>query len=228
MDRFISHHSTFVILDEHRPFQAVATRYVEAFGGADVVIDKARGYIDAGDLRFAAELLNHAVFADPSNAEAREQLASVYDRLGYGSENGTWRNFYLQGAYELRNDEKPAPLDLAPPDVIAALTVGQLFDTIAIRVNGPKAWGVAGAIDWVVTDVDVRHRTELTNGVLIQRDDPAGDADLTVTLTKVQLIGLLGGALTLADVATDGEVGLVQTFLDVLDPGDPGFPIVTP
>jgi alkyl sulfatase BDS1-like metallo-beta-lactamase superfamily hydrolase len=212
---------------QHPP-EAVASRYVDAFGGADVVIDKAQGFIDGGDLRFAAELLNHVVFADTSNTAARELLAGVYDRLGYGSENGTWRNFYLQGAYELRNHETPTPLDLAPADVIATLTVGQLFDTVAIRVNGPKAWDVRASIDWVVTDEDVRHRTELTNGVLIQRDDPAGGADLTVTLTKSQLIGLLGGALTLADVDTDGDVGIVQTFLDVLDPGDPGFPIVTP
>jgi alkyl sulfatase BDS1-like metallo-beta-lactamase superfamily hydrolase len=148
--------------------------------------------------------------------------------LGYGAENGTWRNFFLQGAFELRTDEKPDPVDLAAPDVVAALTVGQLFDTVAIRVDGPKAWGLSAAVDWVVTDVDVRRRTELSNGVLIQRDSPAGEADLTVTLTKAQLIALLGGALTLTDVETSGDVGIVQTFLDVLDPGNPGFAIVTP
>ena len=36
----------------------------------------------SGDLRFAAELLKHAVFAEPDNAEATEALAGVYDRLG--------------------------------------------------------------------------------------------------------------------------------------------------
>jgi len=212
---------------QHPP-EASAARYVDAFGGADVVIDKAQGFIDDGDLRFAAELLNHVVFADASNTTARELLAGVYDKLGYGAENGTWRNFFLQGAHELRNDDPPTPLDLAPPDMVAALTVGQLFDTVAIRVDGPKAWGTSAAIDWIVTDEGVRHRTELSNGVLIQRDDPAGTADLTVTLSKAELIGLLGGALTLADVETTGNVDAVQTFLDVLDPGNPGFAIVTP
>lgn len=168
------------------------------------------------------------VFADQSNTGARELLAVVYDQLGYGSENGTWRNFYLQGVYELRHDEQPTPLDLAPADVIAALTVGQLFDTVAIRVNGPRAWNVHASIDWIVTDEDVRHRTELSNGVLDQRDDPAGDADLTVTLTKAQLIGLPGATLTLTDVDTRGGVATVEKFLDVLDPGNPGFAIVTP
>ena len=47
----------------------------------------------------AATLLNHVVFADPDNTQARELLAGVYESLGYGAENGTWRNFYLQGAW---------------------------------------------------------------------------------------------------------------------------------
>ena len=45
-------------------------------------IAKAQGFIDDGDLRFAAELLNHVVFADESNTAARELLAGVYDTLG--------------------------------------------------------------------------------------------------------------------------------------------------
>ena len=93
---------------QHPPVER-GTRYVEAFGGADAVIAKAQGYIDDGDLRFAAELLNHVVFADETNRAARELLAGVYDTLGFGAENGTWRNFYLQGAYELRNGVEPRP-----------------------------------------------------------------------------------------------------------------------
>ena len=57
------------------PPQAAATRYVDAFGGAATMIDKAQAFIADGDLRFAAELLNHVVFADDSNMEARQLLA---------------------------------------------------------------------------------------------------------------------------------------------------------
>jgi alkyl sulfatase BDS1-like metallo-beta-lactamase superfamily hydrolase len=211
------------------PPEASGPRWVEAVGGRDALLAKARGYVDAGDLRFAAELLDHAVFADDTDTEARELLASVYDRLGQGAENGTWRNFYLQGAYELRHGVDASPINLAPADMIAALSIEQLFDTMAIRVNGPRAWDLHGAIDWVFTDLDLRRRTELTNGVLVQRDAPSDDpAALTITLTKQQLLGLLGGALTLADVHTEGDVEVVHRFLGVLDPLRPGFPIVTP
>jgi len=212
----------------HPPAEA-ARRYVDAFGGPDVVIAKAREYIEAGDRRFAAELLDHAVFADDGNTEARRLLADVYQALGFGAENGTWRNFYLQGAYELRNGVQPAALDsVGSPDMVGALSVDQLFDSLAIRVNGPRAWEEQLAIDWVFTDLRHTYRTELSNGVLIQDvDPPHGRADLTVTLTKPELLALLGGG-GLAGVHTDGDTGVVARLLGVLDPVSGDFAIVTP
>jgi len=212
------------------PPEAAATRYVDAFGGTDTMIDKARAFIADGDPRFAAELLNHVVFADEKNTEARELLASVYDTLGYGAENGTWRNFYLQGASELRNGVQAMPVDIAgATDMIGALSIRQLFDSVAIRINGPKAWDTHITIDWVFTDLGHTTRTELTNGVLIQVDNPkTSPVDLTVTLTKPQLLGLLGGAITLDDLATDGNKAVIQRLLSFLDPISSDFPIVTP
>ena len=212
------------------PPQAAATRYVDAFGGAETMIDKAHAFTADGDPRFAAELLNHVVFADEQNIEARELLASVYDTLGYGAENGTWRNFYLQGAAELRNGVQAMPVDIAgAADMIGALSIRQLFDSVAIRVNGPKAWDTHITIDWVFTDLGHTTRTELTNGVLIQVDNPrTSPVDLTITLTKPQLLGLLGGAITLDDVATEGDKAVVQLLLSFLDPISSDFPIVTP
>ncbi len=212
------------------PPEAAAKRYVDAFGGADVVVEKAEDFIAAGDLRFAAELLNHVVFADESDTRARELLASVYETLGYGAENGTWRNFYLQGALELRRGVQPPAVELAAArEMIAALSVGQLFDSVAIRINGPKAWDAHLTIDWVLTDLDRTHRTELTNGVLIQDDDPEhGGADLTITLTKPQLVGLFLGEVGLDGIGTEGDLGVVATLLGFVDPARGSFPIVTP
>jgi alkyl sulfatase BDS1-like metallo-beta-lactamase superfamily hydrolase len=212
------------------PPEAAGTKYVEAFGGADVVISKAQEFIDAGDLRFAAELLNHAVFADDSNTDARNLLAGIYDTLGHGAENGTWRNFYLQGADELRNGVKGASVDLAGArDLVLALSVGQLFDSVAIRINGPRAWHDHIVIDWVFTDLGHTRRVELTNGVLIQDENPKGvGADLTVTLTKPQLLGLLGGAVQLDTLSTEGDLGVIARLLSYVDPVPGKFPIVTP
>ena len=69
---------------EHTPVKA-ARRYVNCVGGGSAVVEKAKGYIKRKDLRFAATLLNHAVFADPDDEVAKEELACVYDKLGYGA-----------------------------------------------------------------------------------------------------------------------------------------------
>jgi alkyl sulfatase BDS1-like metallo-beta-lactamase superfamily hydrolase len=45
---------------------------------------------------------------------------------------------FLAGATELRQGRFGTPTQSAPPDVYAALTPDQVFDAIAIRVDGPK------------------------------------------------------------------------------------------
>jgi alkyl sulfatase BDS1-like metallo-beta-lactamase superfamily hydrolase len=82
------------------PLEA-AKKHVEYMGGADEIIKKAQA--DQDDPRWAAQVLNYVVFADPENTQARELLAGVYDSLGRGAENGSWRDFYRQGAEELRD-----------------------------------------------------------------------------------------------------------------------------
>ncbi|MEV8611138.1 alkyl sulfatase dimerization domain-containing protein [Amycolatopsis sp. NPDC051373] len=212
---------------QHPP-QALATRYVDVLGGVPAVLGKAQEYADAGDLRFAAELLKHAVFADPDSSVAKNALAEVYQRLGYGAENPTWRNFYLVGALELRKGITPPPLDIGS-GMTAALTVEQLFDSLAIRVDGPRAAADPLTIEWRFTDLATTIRTTLSNGALIQTANPtsAADVDLTLTLTKEQLLGLLSGGDP-ADLDHTGDPALLGRLLALLDSDDPGFAIVTP
>ena len=84
------------------PPEALAERYVDAIGGIDRVVELAQAAFDSGDFRWAATLLDHAVFADSDHAAARALYADTLEQLAYGAENGTWRNFYLSGATELR------------------------------------------------------------------------------------------------------------------------------
>jgi alkyl sulfatase BDS1-like metallo-beta-lactamase superfamily hydrolase len=211
------------------PPQAVATRYVEVIGGQQAVLDKAKAYAQAGDLRFAAELLKHAVFAQPDDTTAKEALAEVYERLGYGAENATWRGFYLSGALELRHGVKPPAVGDLGAGMASALTVEQLFDTLAIRVDGPRAAAESLVIDWHFTDTDTTVRLALSNGALIQTENPTipANADLTLTLTKASLLGLLAGH-GLDGVEHTGDPAALSKLMGLLDTPDPAFPIVTP
>ncbi|MFD5559671.1 alkyl/aryl-sulfatase [Kitasatospora griseola] len=209
---------------EHPP-TASAERYVACMGGLDQVLAKARSYLDAGDLRFAAQLLKHATFAAPDDTRAKELLAETFERLGHGAECGTWRNNYLMAAQELRTGVRPTPITAG--SMAAALSVEQVFDSLAIRVNGPKAWDHSLTVLWRFTDLDRTYRTSLRNGVLVHRPAADGSADLTLVLTEPQLMGLLIGH-GLDGIDHTGDPTVLTTLMSVLDEPDPGFAIVTP
>jgi linear primary-alkylsulfatase len=210
---------------QHPP-QAAAARYVETIGGIDATVAKARQYADNGDLRFAAELGSHAIFADPAHQGARALLADVLTRLGYGAEAGTWRNVFLTGALELQQPAEPVPVSAG--GIIAALTITQLFDSLAIRIDGKRAWDTTASIRWHFADSGEAYRMELSNGALTHhptsREDPA---DLVVTLTRPQLLAMLGGAGT-DGVRFDGDPKIFATIAGLTDQPDPAFAIVTP
>jgi alkyl sulfatase BDS1-like metallo-beta-lactamase superfamily hydrolase len=222
----------------HPPAESSA-RYVDCMGGSDVVVARAEAYASNGDLRFAAELLDRVVFADPDHGAAKEILAGVYERLAYGAENGTWRNFYLMGAHELRHGIDASTVTVGSASLISALTVEQLLDAIAIRIDGPKAWDERLAIDWHFTDLKQTHRASLGNGVLTHRivgDGAVGEAstiqgapsaDLTLTLTRTQMVDVLfGGGLD--GISTEGDIGVITRLLAVVEFPDRNFPVVTP
>ncbi|YCK32748.1 alkyl/aryl-sulfatase [Actinomadura sp. ATCC 39365] len=212
---------------EHPPRES-AIRYVECMGGGAAVVAFARRYIEENDLRFAVQLLNHAVFADEGNKAARDLLAEVYTRLGQGAENGTWRNSYLTGAMELTEGIAPTRVTTTSPDLVAALTVEQIFDSLAIRVDGPRAWHESLSIDWHLTDLGELYRTTLSNGVLVQRLNPPEEpVDLTLRLTRAQLLGLLAGK-GVEGVEREGDITALQRLVAVLDSPARDFAIVTP
>jgi alkyl sulfatase BDS1-like metallo-beta-lactamase superfamily hydrolase len=213
---------------EHPPVER-AKRYVELAGGIDAAVTAARTAFDGGDFRWAAEVANHAVFAQPDHRGAREVLADTYEQLGYGSENGTWRDFYLSGVTELREGQFGTPTETNAPDVIAALSPAMLFDALAIQVNGPAAWDERLSIDVLLTDTDERYRVRLANGVLTYSARPQrGESDATVTTTRRALPALASGDLAATGIEVTGDESAIGRLLGVLDPGDKNFAIVTP
>jgi alkyl sulfatase BDS1-like metallo-beta-lactamase superfamily hydrolase len=209
----------------HPPVEA-GRRYVAAIGGADRVLEVARAAVAEGDLRWAAELLNHLVFAQPDHAAGVALLAEVHEQLGFGSENGTWRSAYLAAAAELRHGSFGTPISAQSGDLLAALSPEQVFDAIAVRVDGPKAWDLALSIGVELTDTGETWRLDLQNGVLIHHRAPADGADLVLRLPARALPAILVGRLDGIDMAGDPTV--LQRLLAVLDAGDPGFEIVRP
>ncbi len=209
----------------HIPVEA-GKRYVAAIGGADAVLEQARAAYAAGDFRWVAELVNHLVFAEPENAAARALQADALEQLGFGAENGTWRSAYLAGAAELRHGSFGTPATTASGDLLGALSPGQVFDAIAIRVDGPRAWHEKLSIGVVLTDDGTTYRLDLRNGVLVHREAPVEGVGLRVRTTRAALPGLLVGGTQ--GIALEGDATILARLLAVLEAPDPGFAIVTP
>jgi len=219
---------------QHPPVER-ARRYVESMGGADAVLEKARASFEAGDYRWVAELVDHVVFAEPDNGTARELQADTLEQLGYGSENAIWRNFFLAGAEELRDGVSETLTAKIPPDIVAGLSVAQLLDAMAIRLDGPRAWDVQLRIDWVITEPDEEHAITLRNGVMRHRPGRHGhEADATLIVARDALNQLVLKTADLAELAQSGRLRVegdgakIGELLGLLDEPDPAFPIVTP
>lgn len=211
------------------PPVALARRYVAAMGGIDATVNLAQAAFDTGDFRWAATLLDHAVFVDEAHPAARSLYADTLEQLGYGSENGTWRNFFLSGATELREGNLGTPTASGSRALVSQLTPEQLFASMALSVNGPKAWHLSLAIDMTFTDLETNYRLTLRNGVITHVNKPArDDADVTLTLTKKRAIALLGGDITPQEIEITGNIQALTTLISVLEQGNPAFNIVTP
>ncbi|MDJ0877522.1 MAG: alkyl sulfatase dimerization domain-containing protein [Halieaceae bacterium] len=222
-------------LDPLPPPQA-AVRYVEAMGGAEAVLARAQADFDAGEYRWVAEVLNHLVFAEPDNTEARALLAMTYDQLGYQAESGPWRDVYLTAALELRQGPPAGGMGLANAgDLLRQTPIEEFMQVIAVNLNGPKADGREYTFNFVFTDIGETHTLQLENAVLQHRaGDPAANANATVRITHDLFVRMLTGQAGIRDTLFSDEVSLegsgvdLVRFFALLDTADEVFPIVTP
>jgi len=213
-----------------------STRYVEYMGGSDAVVARARGDVESGEYRWAAQVLNHVVFADPTHTQARELLANVLEQLGYQTENGVWRNFYLTGAQELRH----GVLDLGSrsgvgADTLAAMPVSMLLDYLAVRLDGPAAQGVHVCINLDLTDPSEQRVLELRRSVLHHHADrQRADAHATLHAPVAVFKDVLSANSTLSEqierghLTVDGDQDAFSIVVGLLDDFHTWFPIVEP
>jgi alkyl sulfatase BDS1-like metallo-beta-lactamase superfamily hydrolase len=222
-------------LHELPPVEA-SKNYVEFMGGADAVLEKARKSFDEGNYRWVAQVVNHVVFADPNNKEAKNLQADALEQLGYQAESGPWRNFYLSGAKELREGVKQLPTpDTASPDTVRAMTPEMFFDYLGIRLNGSRAADASLTLNLDLGSSGGRYLIELENGVLNHTANRQSDnADATVTLTRETLNRIILHETSVADAVSSGDVRVngnqakLDELISYLDTFEFWFNIVTP
>ncbi len=213
-----------------------AKKYLEYMGGSDAVLEKAKKDYDQGQYRWVAEAVNHVVYAEPENKKAKELLADTLEQLGFQSENGTWRNFYLTGAKELRNGvQKEGMISPDSPDIIAAMPIENFFDYLSIKLNGEKAALNPMTINFDFEDTKQKYILQIKNGVLNYFTGKNSDkADVTITITRPVFNSLILNPANLHDlmeakkIIIKGRSDSFQTFMSLFDKFDPWFNIVEP
>jgi alkyl sulfatase BDS1-like metallo-beta-lactamase superfamily hydrolase len=218
----------------------VGQRYVALAGGADRVIAAGREALNSGDYRWGAELVNHLVFADPTNTEARALQADLLEQLGYQSESSTFRNAYLTGAQELRHGTPQLPASPARArGILVAMTVEQIFDTISVRLKSEEVGGLSLKLNWTFPDMAgttdekwvlaLSHRT--LYGVQGRHDS---EAIASISINRSLLIDILTQQTTFVDQITagnitlDGDGAALLNIFGNIDTNAPGFAIVEP
>jgi alkyl sulfatase BDS1-like metallo-beta-lactamase superfamily hydrolase len=213
-----------------------AKRYVEYMGGAEKVLAKAQSSFDKGEYRWVAEVLNHLVYAEPGNDEAKQLLARTYDQLGYQSESGVWRNVYLSAAYELRHGPPQKGMDISKMyEVLIRMPVSRFFDTMAVRLNGPKAEGKTMKLNIVFTDIGESHVLTVKNSVLRhRRSQPDPRANVTLRVTHGLFVRMITGKAGIRETVFSDNLSVqgsrmdLVSFLMLMDNPQANFNIVEP
>ena len=222
-------------LNKYAPTE-VGKRYVELAGGADALLKNARAAFDAGDYRWVTEIVNHLVFADPTNTDARNLQADALEQLGYQAESSTFRNAYLMGAQELRKGPpKAASNAVRGRGLLLAMTVEQVFDSLAVRMKQEELGGLTTCINWNFTDTKELWIMGISNRTLYYTPGRQSDnADATVTLARTTLIDVVTQSTTFMDQIQEGNItiagdgGALLTVFGNIDIFETGFAIVEP
>ena len=190
-----------------------APEYVRMMGGAERILARARELRDAGNELLAAELLNKLVYAEPANQAAKDLLADAFEQIGYQKESTSLRNSFLAAALELRNGVNPdnAFNKGGGADIAAAVPTALLLEGLAIAFNSERAEraGLEFVMNLEVPDAGERFVVEVSNATMTSiAGQSRTDANLTLTLPRMALLGFLGRKVTLEQLIANGTASL--------------------
>ena len=190
------------------PAVEASANYVDYMGGADAVLSRARSSFERGEYRWVAQVVNHVVFADPSNLPARELQADALEQLGYQSESATWRNAYLMGAKELR-EGSPQGGRILTRSMNRAMEAEHLFDIIGVRFDPSRFTRGPLVLNFHFTDLGEDHVLGVGRSAIHHRAGAMdGDAVASIRIDRATFSEALADAAALggADIAGDRDV----------------------
>jgi len=216
------------------PLKAEAEKFVQYMGGSEKILGNARLDFDQGSYQFVATAVNKLVTAEPDNWPARHLLADAYEQLGYQAEGPQWRNAYLTAAKEMRTGKVLMPSHTSDQrDLLAAATVPDVLDSLAVKVNAQDADGKNILINLILPDSQEQYAITLANGNLSYYETVELDeADVTLTIDQQALLDLISGQLSTSELlslgtsAFQGSPLALASFLSVIEKDNRNYDLV--
>lgn len=218
---------------QHPPTESGA-RLIRMLGGVDAVLDQLDGFFAEGDYRWVAQMSAAVLFADPDSVRARELGAAALDQMAIQTANASWRNIFLTGAQELREESARERTDRGIDAPTAeAMTDEQILDYAGICFNGVTGAELTVSLTWAQPDAGTEYLLETRNGVLVYTEGAQESGSATITAGRAALAQLLSRpqteeSLAAAEADISGDTAAVLALLAHIDHFPRFFPVTLP
>jgi alkyl sulfatase BDS1-like metallo-beta-lactamase superfamily hydrolase len=171
-----------------------------------------------------------------ANTAARALAADAFEQMGYLAEAAPWRNSYLLAAQRLRAAPMAAgrTVPAVSPEILHVMPVGEMFDYLGTRIDGPRAGTRRIVIAWRYTDTKESVIATLQHGALTVSSPGKVAPDAMVTTTRAALEPVILGRETLAQAAQKGGIAVtgdedaLSDFWALLVDFKTGIPLIEP
>lgn len=205
-----------------------AHKFVEGFGGVEIVIQQVRQAIDDDEYNWAAELATYVIVVDPDNDEAKLLKAHALRVMGQRMLSADARHWALTSALELEGKIviDPNAFTQTSPEQLAELPIEKILKSLSTKLDPEKTGNDQFIINVIYSDSDQEFTLHFRNGILAVTSGLGPYEDHTITLDTDTHKLLIGGHLKLFDaiesgqIQSDGDLGELERWMNYLDPFD--------
>ncbi len=205
-----------------------AHKFVEGFGGVEIVIQQVRQAIDDDEYNWAAELATYVIVVDPDNDEAKLLKAHALRVMGQRMLSADARHWALTSALELEGKIviDPNAFTQTSPEQLAELPIEKILKSLSTKLDPEKTGNDQFIINVIYSDSDQEFTLHFRNGILAVTSGLGPYEDHTITLDTDTHKLLIGGHLKLFDaiesgqIQSDGDLGELERWMNYLVPFD--------
>lgn len=143
-----------------------ANLLIEAMGGAELVLERAKGALAAKQFAWAAQLVNYLHRVAPSDSTVRALKADVLEQMGRVTPAQTTRNWYMSQAEALRGNAIIPRVVFPNEAVLSGWPVADSMSQYRVRIDPEKSADKDVVVAMSIADRDVRHAWHLRRGVV--------------------------------------------------------------